>query len=102
MSRASKNVILVEQNDLIRLLAAEWLSAAGFDVVAAAGAGDVPAGGSAGVVIADLPAPRETGAQILRLLRQSHPGVPLIATSACFLAGVGGCADAAKRLGVAR
>jgi CheY-like chemotaxis protein len=106
MSEQLHRILIVEQDDLIRPLAAEWLNAAGYDVDTVAAAEEAGTGHNGvavpqtDLIVVDLPAPRAGGAATVRLLQRFHPGVPIVATSACFLTGIGGCMDAAGRLGV--
>jgi CheY-like chemotaxis protein len=103
MSQPSqKAVLVVEADDLIRSLAAEWLGAAGYLVITAAAAEDVAAVPALDAIVADLPAPRGGNVKAIRLLRELHPGVPIVATSACFMAGLANCTESAGRLGVTR
>jgi len=101
MASAPHRVLIVESDELIRLLAEEWLASAGYEVVAISQPGECPAGCKVDAIVADLPAPRANGSDTVALLRRICGGAPVVATSACFMKGVGGCVDAAKRLDVA-
>ena len=81
----------------MRGLLTEWLSAAGYAVL-----GRSP-NGSAGppdLVIVNLYMPRQAGVDAVRSVQQAHPGIPVIAISAQFRAGLDGSWWAARALGV--
>ncbi len=92
-------IVIIEEDNLIRGLLVEWLSAAGYTVSAAAPhAGGAPA--KADLVIVDVYMPRNEGAKTLRAVEAAHPGVPLIAMSSQFRPGLFGSSTAAEALGV--
>ena len=94
------SIVIIEEDDLMRGLLTEWLRAAGYAVL-----GPPPVGSPAGrrdLVIVDLHMPRQTGVDVVRSVREAHPGVPLIAISARFRAGLDGSWRAAQALGVSR
>ena len=74
----------------MRGLLTEWLTAAGYAVVAH----------GADLVIVDLYMPRQAGVEVVRSVQHAHPGTPVIAISAQFRAGVDGSWWAARALGV--
>jgi DNA-binding NtrC family response regulator len=98
------NVVIIEDDALMRALMTEWLTAAGYRVHAVAGvdgatfppADVVPPA----VVIVGVYMPRQLGAERLRSTRKAYPGVPIIAISGQFRAGVDYSGSAAKALGV--
>jgi CheY-like chemotaxis protein len=99
------NVVIIEDDALMRALLTEWLTGAGYRVHAVAcGDGATFAPGDvfppAHVVVVDIYRPRQQGADRLRSTRKSYPGVPIIAISGQFRAGVDCTGPAAKALGV--
>jgi DNA-binding response OmpR family regulator len=91
-------IVIIEEDVLMRSLLREWLTAGGYRVN---GGGDLPAGGELpGLVIADVYMPRHQGVDRLRAARAVYPGVPIIAISAQFRAGVRCAGSAAQTLGV--
>ena len=93
------NVVIIEDDALMRDLLAEWLTAAGYRVHAVPrvdGATLPPAD----VVIVDVYMPRHLGVERLGSTRKSFPGVPIIAISGQFRAGVDCSGPAARALGV--
>lgn len=99
------NVVIIEDDALMRALLTEWLTAAGYRVRAVAGVDGatlptVEAVPPADVVIVDVYMPRQLGAERLRSTRKAYPGVPIIAISGQFRAGVDYSGPAAKALGV--
>jgi sigma-B regulation protein RsbU (phosphoserine phosphatase) len=98
------DVLVIDDDEIMRDLVADWLEAAGYGVRKAA---DGPAGLSEvgrtepALVVTDMCMPGPGGGVIIRTLKQAHPGVPIIAISAHFGLG-GGSADDALALGAAR
>ena len=93
------DIVIIEEDKLMRGLLVEWLSAEGYSVrAAAADNGQVPH--KADLVIVDVYMPRHEGAQRLRAVRAAHPETPLIAISGQFRSGLVGSCTAADALGV--
>jgi DNA-binding response OmpR family regulator len=92
------SIVIIEEDDLMRGLLTEWLTAAGYAVLGRAPR--AAAGRSADLVIVDLYMPRQAGADVVRSVQQAHPGAPVIAISAQFRAGLDGSWWAARALGV--
>ena len=92
------SIVIIEEDDLMRGLLTEWLSAAGYAVIPRAPQPS-PAGRS-DLVIVDLYMPRQAGVDAVRAVRDAHPGIPVIAISAQFRAGLDGSGWAAHALGV--
>jgi DNA-binding response OmpR family regulator len=92
------NVVIIEEDLLMRALLEEWLSAAGYAVREGALLG-VPADESADLVIVDLYMPRQAGADVVLAAQQAYPGAPVIAMSAQFRPGLAGSWWAARALG---
>ena len=93
------DIVIIEEDKLMRGLLAEWLSAEGYSVRAAA-PGDALVQDSADLVIVDVYMPRRQGADRLRAVKAAHPGTPLIAISGQFRPGLLGSCTAADALGV--
>lgn len=96
-------ILILERDDLIRGLLAEWLVEAGYEVqlgdpwrALSAKADDR----AIGLIIADICMPKGQGAESIRMLKLAYPGAPIIAVSARFLSGIAGCAAASRQLGV--
>ena len=83
----------------MRGLLAEWLSAEGYSVRAAA-PGDGQVQGGADLVIVDVYMPRHEGANRLRAVKAAYPETPLIAISGQFRSGLFGSCTAPATLGV--
>ena len=99
-STDGSRVLVVDADRTTLELIEEWLTADGRRVVADHGDA-TPAGEPIDLAIVDIPYPRSGDVERLRRLNDAHPGVPILAMSATFFAGVacsGGCASA---LGVA-
>ena len=94
------DIVVIEQDELMRNLIVEWLTAEGY-AVAAGSAADM-ARVRCNLLIVDLPAPRDTGSGTIHALRRPYPHAPVIATSASFRAGLPAEGSAAQALGVAR
>ena len=99
------DILVIEDDPIMREALAEWLETAGYAVrTAADGSAGLAAVGSAApaLVVTDIHMPGLGGAAVIRELRQRHPGVPVIAISGLFDSGHGMDADAAIALGAAR
>jgi DNA-binding response OmpR family regulator len=94
-------VVVIEEDELLRSLLAEWLNGAGYTVREATL--DAPtAGDNADLVIVDLFMPRYEGADVVRRVQRRHPHATIVATSARFDAGVRHSWRAARELGAWR
>jgi DNA-binding response OmpR family regulator len=93
------SIVIIEEDDLMRGLLTEWLSAAGYAVIGQAPRAS-PAVRNAALVIVNLYMPRQAGADVVRSVQQAHPGSPVIAISAQFRAGLDSSWWAARALGV--
>jgi CheY-like chemotaxis protein len=93
------NIVIIEEDDLMRGLLKEWLSAAGY-AVRERGLHQPPAGDGTDLVIVNLYMPRLAGVEVVRAVQQAHPGTPVIAISAQFRPGLDGSWWAARALGV--
>ena len=93
------DIVIYEENDLMRALLQEWLSDAGYRVRAAQ-PGRMGHLGKAGLVIVSVYMPKHSGPQIVREIQAAHPGTPLIAISGQFRAGLSTVGATAQTLGV--
>jgi CheY-like chemotaxis protein len=99
------DILVIEDDAIMREALAEWLLAAGYGVRKAT---DGSAGLAAvklappALVITDIHMPRTNGAVVIAELKREYPEVPVIAISGLFNSGHGMDADAAIALGAAR
>lgn len=93
------DIVIIEEDKLMRELLAEWLTAEGYSVRTAA-PGDAQMQDGVDLVIVDVYMPRHEGAKRLCAIRSAHPGTPLIAISGQFRPGLVGSSTAADALGV--
>jgi CheY-like chemotaxis protein len=96
------DIVIYEENDLMRALLKEWLSEAGHRVHAAASLDVLHGSSPADLVIVSVYMPRHAGAQFVRKIQAMHPGTPLIAISGQFLPGLCANGAIAQTLGVQR
>ena len=98
-------ILVIEDDPILREAMGEWLQAAGYPVHKAA---DGTAGLAAvkfavpALVITDIHMPGVNGAVVITELKQRYPEIPIIAISGLFNSGYGMDADAAIALGAAR
>jgi CheY-like chemotaxis protein len=93
------NIVIYEENDLMRSLLEEWLSAAGYRVLPAT-SHDLYGGSLADLVIVSVYMPKHAGARRVREIQALYPGTPLIAISGQFLPGCSANGAIAQALGV--
>ena len=102
---ATLNILVIEDDPIMREALADWLGAAGYGVRTAA---DGTAGLAAvklappALVITDIHLPRTNGATVISELKQRYPQVAIIAISGLFNSGHGVDAEGAIALGAAR
>jgi two-component system chemotaxis response regulator CheY len=101
LDRVMASIVIIDDDVLVRGLMAEWLTAAGYRVGAAAG-GHERTRTPADLVIVDVYMPRDLGVERLRAARSDYPDVPVIAISGQFRSRVGSAGPAAQALGVER
>jgi DNA-binding response OmpR family regulator len=94
-----RNIVLYEEDFLMRSLLREWLSDAGYRVRLATPR-DVQSDGEADLVIASIYMPKHAGAAFVRNIRTAHPGTPIIAISGQFRSGLCQAGATAQALGV--
>jgi DNA-binding response OmpR family regulator len=93
------NVVLYEEDFLMRDLLQEWLTEAGY-YVRTASARDLAADAAADLVIASVYMPKNAGVEFVRNLRAAHPATPIIAISGQFRFGLCQAGATAQALGV--
>jgi two-component system response regulator FlrC len=99
------DILVIEDDSIMREALTDWLQAAGYGVRTAA---DGSAGLAAvklavpAVVVTDIHMPGTNGATIISELKRHYPQVAIIAISGLFNSGHGLDADAALALGAAR
>ena len=93
------DIVIYEDNDLMRALMHEWLSKAGYRVQAGP-PGRTSDPGRAALVIVSVYMPKHSGPQLIREIQSAHPGTPVIAISGQFRAGLSTVGATAQTLGV--
>ena len=93
------DIVIYEDNDLMRALMQEWLSKAGYRVRAAPPVRTSDPGGTA-LVIVSVYMPKHSGPQLIREIQAAHPATPVIAISGQFRAGLSTVGATAQTLGV--
>ena len=99
------DILVIEDDPIMREALADWLQAAGYGVrTAADGSAGLAAvaGAPPAVVVTDIHMPGTNGATVISELKRRHPQVVVIAISGLFNSGHGLDADAALALGAAR
>jgi CheY-like chemotaxis protein len=99
------DILVIEDDPIMREALTDWLQAAGYDVRTAADGGAglaavklaVPA-----MVVTDIHMPGTNGAAIISELKRNYPQVAIIAISGLFNSGHGLDAEAALALGADR
>jgi len=98
------DILVIEDDEIMREALAEWLEAAGYRVHKAA---DGSAGLAAvklvapALVVTDIHMPGTSGATVIAELKRQRPEIPVIAISCLFNSGHGMEAGAAIALGAA-
>jgi DNA-binding response OmpR family regulator len=96
---APRDIVIYEEDSLIRALVTEWLEQAGHRV--RIGNRCHPEGdGRCDLVILSVVLPKQTGAQCTRNIQDAHAGTPMIAMSGHFRAGLPATGSAARLLRV--
>jgi DNA-binding response OmpR family regulator len=95
------DIVIYEEDDLMRGLLEEWLTGAGYRVRRAAAYG-APTSGDADLVIVSIYMPKHAGSRLVEEIRAAHPGTAIIAISAQFRAGLSTGGTTAQSLGVAQ
>jgi two-component system response regulator FlrC len=99
------DILIIEDDPIMREALAEWLEAAGYGVrkTADGNAGLAAVNFAApALVVTDIHMPGTSGSMVIAELKRGFPEVPVIAISCLFNSGHGMEADAAIALGAAR
>jgi CheY-like chemotaxis protein len=100
----STDILIIEDDAILREALAEWLKGAGYDVRTAtdgkAGLAAVTLAAPA-LVVTDIHMPEMSGTMVIAELKRGHPEIPVIAISCLFNSGHAMDADAAIALGAA-
>ena len=102
MARAAdspRRILVVDADPALLGLLEVWLSGQGFRVVAENR--DEPGRNEFDLALVDVPYPRHRGLIQLKGVGERHPGVPILALSSSFFAGVAGTGIVARAMGVA-
>ncbi len=98
------DVLVIDDDEIMRDLVADWLEAAGYGVRKAAdclGALAEVERSKPALIVTDMCMPGPSGSGVIRNLKRDHPAIPIIVISGYF--GLSGCsADEAVALGAAR
>jgi CheY-like chemotaxis protein len=99
-----REILVIDDDPLMRDLITDWLEAAGYRVLKAT---DCDAACTAlerhpALVVSDMWMPGPCGAEAIRWMRQKHPGLQLIAVSGHFGSGQGCTPEDAMGAGAAR
>jgi len=99
------DILVIEDDAIMREAVSEWLQAAGYRVRTAengdTGLESVTANLPA-LVVTDLHMPGTGGAVVIGELKRHHPEIPIVAISGLFESGFGMSADEVVALGAAR
>jgi len=99
------DILVIEDDAIMREAVSEWLRAAGYRVRTAengdTGLASVTANLPA-LVVTDLHMPGTGGAVVIGELKRHHPEIPIVAISGLFESGFGMSADEVVALGAAR
>ena len=101
----ARNILVIEDDAIMREALTEWLEAADYRVrIAADGSAGLAAARVAppALVVTDIHMPGVNGATVIAELKQVYPELPIVAISGLFNSGHGLDADAAIALGAAR
>ena len=102
--RRSTEILVIDDDPIMRDLIGDWLEAAGYAVRKATDCGSAAAelGRAPALVVSDMWMPGPCGAEAIRWMRTAHPGLRLIAVSGHFGSGQGCTEEAAAEAGAAR
>lgn len=92
----SPGVLLLDLEPAMAGLVDEWLARDGWRVQQ-----DAAHAAGVGLIVIDLPYPRQDGAARVRQLQRAWPGVPVLVLSSTFLPGVPAHGEVARQLGAA-
>jgi CheY-like chemotaxis protein len=92
-------ILIVDSDSALFGLIEEWLVACGFKVLRKTNGG-APVAEQVGLVILDLPFPRDEISSAIRNITTQYPGIPIVALSSTFFPGVASHGTVAQSLGV--
>jgi CheY-like chemotaxis protein len=98
-------ILVVEDDAILRDLVADWLEGAGYQVQKAANCSHAIGAAmrqAPALIVTDMFMPGACGAQAIAELKRAHPGIALIAVSGHFGTGQGISAQAAVSAGADR
>jgi CheY-like chemotaxis protein len=104
-AQAAGDVLVIDDDPILRDLVTDWLQAAGYKVRKATdcrSALDALAAGVPALIISDMYMPGACGPAAIAELKRHAPAAPLIAVSGYFKSGSGVSADEALAAGAAR
>jgi len=104
-SKRPGDILVIDDDAILRELVTDWLEGAGYRVRAAANccAGTAELGRNPpALIVSDMFMPGPCGAEAIAWLKREHPGVALIAVSGHFNSGQGLSAQAALDAGADR
>ncbi len=99
------DILVIEDDAILREAVADWLLAAGYGVRTAGNGNAGIASVSEAVpalVVTDIHMPGMGGAGVIGELRKSHPEIPIVAVSGMFESGFGMSAEEVVALGATR
>lgn len=100
------DVLVIDDDAIMRDLVADWLEAAGYRVRKAtscrAWIGQILGEEAPGLIVTDMFMPGPCGSEAIAKLKKRHPGIGLIAVSGHFNSGQGMSAEAALAAGANR
>jgi len=97
-------IVVIEEDDAMRMLFSEWLNAEGYEIQSATQADDACVG-QADLVILDLPNPRsrvQEAVRVVRAVRDAWPHALVIGISAQLVKSLSDKSDTARAYGVDR
>ena len=104
--RSASDILVIDDDAIMRDLVADWLEAAGYAVRKAtscrAWIGQLLGQQSPALIVTDMFMPGPCGPEAIAKLKKQHPGTALIAVSGHFNSGEGLSAEAALAAGADR
>ena len=104
--KSGADVLVIDDDAIMRDLVADWLEAAGYRVRKAtscrAWIGQILGEEAPGLIVTDMFMPGPCGSEAISKLKKRHPATGLIAVSGHFNSGQGMSADAALAAGADR
>jgi DNA-binding response OmpR family regulator len=97
---SAPRILVVDADTALLGLLEEWLGGQGCRVVREC-ASDDSGRNDFDLAVVDVPCPKQGGLSLLRRVAERHPGVPIIALSSSFFAGIASNGMVARALGVA-